>query len=97
MGALSCPEGGKMRVLGVGSSKWPPESNYLMKLKKPVISRPCCLQVSGLQNRYSPVRIRMPPPAISGIEQFNPSENLILVVDSLLMVALARKLAGLFL
>jgi hypothetical protein len=39
----------------------------------------------------------MPPPAISGIEQFNPSENLILIVDRLQMVALARKLAGLFL
>jgi hypothetical protein len=51
MGALSCLEGGKMGVFGVGSSKLRREPNLLMKLKKPVISRLCCLQHYGFEVR----------------------------------------------
>ena len=40
-----------MGVFGVGSSKSNRESNQLMKLKKPVISRPCYLSDYGFEVR----------------------------------------------
>jgi hypothetical protein len=58
MGALSCPEGSKMEVFGVGSSKLVRELNSLMKLNNPVISRPCSLRFKWLLTTLSAIRVR---------------------------------------